>query len=69
MAGGRYKVYEEVLMRDWQRSLAIADAQMRAEYYRALIERALLPSSLARLHANSASIEDMKGYLEWEKKS
>jgi hypothetical protein len=55
-------------MRTWQRNLAIADAQMRAEYYRALIERALLPASLARIHTQNASIEDMKIYLEWEKK-
>jgi len=55
-------------MRNWQRQLAIADAQMRAEYYRALIERALLPASLARIHTERATIEDMKVYLNWEKK-
>jgi hypothetical protein len=53
-------------MRSWQRELAIADAQMRAEYYRALIERALLPPRLARIHTEQASIEDMKVYLEFE---
>jgi len=54
-------------MRDWQRSLAIADTQMRATYFRALIERALLPASLARIHTENANIEDMKIYLNFPK--
>ena len=53
-------------MRSWQRHLAIAETQMRAEYYCALIERAQLPASLARIHTEQVSIEDMKVYLNFE---
>ena len=51
-------------MRSWQRDLAIADAKMRAEYFRRLIEVAQIPASLARIHTNTTTIEDMKLYLE-----
>jgi hypothetical protein len=48
----------------WQRDLAIADAKMRAEYFRRLIEVAQIPAALARIHTNNATIETMKLYLE-----
>ncbi len=51
-------------MRSWQRDLAIADAKMRAEYFRRLIEVAQIPAALARIHTNKATIETMKLYLE-----
>jgi hypothetical protein len=51
-------------MRSWQRNLQIAEAQMRAEYYRRLIEVAKIPAALARIHTERATIEDMKVYLE-----
>jgi hypothetical protein len=51
-------------MRKWQRDLAIADAFMRAEYYRRLIEVAKIPASLARIHTEAATIEQMKIYLQ-----
>jgi hypothetical protein len=50
-------------MRSWQRDLAIADAKMRAEYYRRLIEVAKLSPALADYHTREATIEDMKTYL------
>ena len=53
-------------MRSWQRSLAIADAQMRAAYYRRLIEVAKINPDLARIHTEQATIEDMKVYLSFE---
>ncbi len=54
-------------MRSWQKNLAIADAQMRAAYYRRLIEVAKLNPALARIHTENASIEDMKNYLSFDK--
>ena len=50
-------------MRNWQRNLAVADAQMRAAYYRRLIEVAEIGPALARIHTANASIEEMKIYL------
>jgi len=50
-------------MRSWQRALAIADAQLRAEYYRKLIEVAQVPVSAAREYTERATIEDMTKYL------
>jgi hypothetical protein len=50
-------------MRSWQRDLAIADAKMRAEYYRRLIEVAKVSAKIAREHTERATIEDMKIYL------
>ena len=50
----------------WQRQLAIADAQMRAAYYRRLIEVAKITPALARIHTENATIEDMKVYLSYE---
>lgn len=50
-------------MRSWQRVLAIAETKMRAEYYRRLIEVAQIPASLARIHTEQATIDDMKIYL------
>ena len=55
-------------MRSWQRELAIADAKMRAEYYRALLEVSKISASLARIHTQNATIEDMKVYLESQEK-
>ena len=51
----------------WQENLAIADAQMRAAYYRRLIEVAKINPALARIHTENASIEDMKNYLSFDK--
>ena len=67
MAGRCYEVHEEVPV-SWHHHLAIAETQMRAEYYRALIERAKLPASLARIHTEQATIEDMKVYLNFQEK-
>ena len=53
----------------WQRNLAIADAQMRAAYYRRLIEVAKITPALARIHTENATIEDMKVYLSYEPES
>ena len=39
------------------------EAQMRARYYTRLIEVAKISSTLARIHAETASIETMKVYL------
>lgn len=50
-------------MRSWQRDLAIADAQMRAEYYRRLIEVARISPALARTHTERATVDEMKVYL------
>lgn len=50
----------------WQENLAIADAQMRAAYYRRLIEVAKISPALARIHTENASIEDMQVYLSFE---
>lgn len=50
-------------MRTWQRDLAIADAKMRAEYYRALLEVAHVSPAVAREHTQQATIEDMNTYL------
>jgi hypothetical protein len=50
-------------MRSWQRDLAIADAKMRAEYYRILIEVNKLPAYIARYHAELASIETMQVHI------
>jgi hypothetical protein len=50
-------------MRSWQRDLEIADAKMRAEYYRRLIEVAKISAALARIHTERATIEQMKVYL------
>ena len=50
-------------MRSWQRDLAVAEAKMRAAYYRRLIEVAQIPASLARTHTENATIEAMKIYL------
>jgi hypothetical protein len=54
-------------MRTWQRNLAIADAQMRAEYYRRLLEVAKITPALARIHTDNATIEEMKVYLSCDK--
>ena len=51
-------------MRSWQRDLQVADAKMRAEYYRKLIEVAQISALLARTHTEHATIEEMKIYLE-----
>jgi len=53
----------------WQRNLAIVDAQMRAAYYRKLIEVAKITPALARIHTENATIEDMKVYLSFDKES
>ena len=50
----------------WQRHLAIAEAQMRAQYYRRLIEVAQISTELASEHTDNATIEEMKLYLEYE---
>ena len=47
----------------WRRNLSVVDAQMRAGYYRRLIEVAAIPASLARYHTENATIEDMSLYL------
>ena len=50
-------------MRSWQRDLAIADAKMRAEYYRILIEVNKLPAYVARSYTNDAVIGDMQAHI------
>ena len=50
-------------MGTWERDLAIADTKMRAEYFRRLIEVARISVSLACIHTEQATIEDMKVYL------
>ena len=50
-------------MRSWQRNLAIADAQMRAAYYRKLIEVAQISAALARDYTERATVEAMSTYL------
>ena len=55
---------QEISMRSWQRALQIVDAQMRAQYYRRLIEVAKISATLARFHTEHATIEDMNVYLK-----
>jgi len=50
-------------MRSWQRDLQVAEAQMRARYYDRLIQVAQISRTLARIHAETSSVETMKVYL------
>jgi hypothetical protein len=52
---------------DWYGTLRILDTQMRALYYRRLIEVARISPALARIHTGRATIEQMKIYLSGER--
>jgi hypothetical protein len=50
-------------MRSWQRDLQMAEVLLRGRYYGALMSQAHLSESLARYHAEHATVETMKIYL------
>ena len=50
-------------MRQWQRDLAVADAQLRARYFERLIDVAKVSHSFALECTQRATVEQMEVYL------